>query len=102
MDDSGACESTELQKDVSTQGSHCQPVSTDLFVQDHDARSAAEHWWDSGKPHAEWPGFLALVREMLLLRSSRRALTAVSGALRENGALDGPEVHRLVSEAVSR
>jgi len=73
----------------------------DLLATDSDVWHAAVDYFDSGRPLDEWPAFVAMVRELLSLPSSRRAITAVSGALLERGALRGDEVHSLIESEVT-
>jgi hypothetical protein len=46
-----------------------------------------------------WSEAVDLVRQMLELRSVRRARSAIAAALYESGTLDGAEVHRIAAEA---
>ncbi len=69
----------------------------DLMAGDPDIWHAAQYFYDSGRLAADWPAFVSMVRELLLIPSSRAGLRVVSGALLEHGALKGDEVHRLVA-----
>lgn len=75
------------------------PASLLATFDDHDARSAAAHYLLAGRAPEDWPAFVAFVRSLMLTAGSRRAITAVSRALLERGALPGGEVRRIVGEA---
>ena len=72
-------------------------ATPDLLSDDSDIWHAAQYFYDSGRLAADWPAFIEMVRELLLLLASRAALRVVSGALLEHGALRGDDVHRLVA-----
>ncbi len=75
------------------------PPAPDISNADHDVSNASAYWRMSKRPAAEWPGFVSLVRDLLVLPSSRRAHTALAGELLRRGAIRGVDVHSIVREA---
>ncbi len=77
----------------------CPDFPPSLNSDDGDEFKAAVVAHDLHLDESEYDGIVGVISELLNLPSSRRAFTALAGALLEKGALPGDEVRQVIQEA---